>query len=307
MSEKWQTFTLLWLSRLSKYTLVDVFAVIGVLVGVQLQLNLGGVKVITRAEPRFGIISFFLATLWEFFQIELIKVMYERMLQHQQQDGGGAGRGERLFFDRLYIPVLMLLATIALYVVGAVSEFIYIESSNGSGGMCLKSYNLVTVGNALVNELNLSGNKALGQTWFLYLVYVLLILAFPVLTHVMQIVFIAARSQSKTLKRLIKWASAISCFASVEVLLIGTFAVESKFEEFIKSIAGAENSDLIDIKSGLGVGFYILIPYCFVASFLQMSLLVRRDEPASSASVGSPKGGEGSGQGTPIEDDIETP
>jgi hypothetical protein len=136
---------------------------------------------------------------------------------------------------------------------------------------------------------------------------VLLILAFPVLTHVMQIVFIAARSQSKTLKRLIKWTSAISCFASVEVLLIGTFAVESKFEEFIKSIAGAENSDLIDIKSGLGVGFYILIPYCFVASFLQMSLLVRRDEPASSASVGSPKGGEGSGQGTPIEDDIETP
>ena len=97
----------------------------------------------------------------------------KRMLQHQQQDGGGAEGGERLFFDRLYIPVLMLLATIALFVVGAVSEFIYIESSNGSGGMCLKSYNLVTVGNALVNELNLSGNKALGQTWFLYLVYVL--------------------------------------------------------------------------------------------------------------------------------------
>lgn len=314
MSEKWQTFTLLWLSRLSKYTLVDVFAVIGVLVGVQLQLNLGGVEVITRAEPRFGIISFFLATLWEFFQIELIKVMYERMLQHQQQqDGGsdGGAGGERLFFARLNIPVLMLLATIALYVVGAVSEFIYIESSNGSGGMCLKSYNLVTVGNALVNELNLSGNGALGQTWFLYLVYVLLILAFPVLTHVIQIVFIAARFQSKTLKTLIKWASAISCIASVEVLLIGTFAVESKFEEFIKSIAGAENSDLIDIKSGLGVGFYILIPYCFVASFLQMSLLVRRDDPnVDSASVGSLKGGEvgnGKGQGTPIEDDIETP
>ena len=35
-------------------TLVDVFAVIGVLVGVQLQLNLGGMEIITRAEPRFG-------------------------------------------------------------------------------------------------------------------------------------------------------------------------------------------------------------------------------------------------------------
>ena len=59
-----QTSTLLWLSRLSKYTLVDVFAVIGVLVGVQLQLNVGGTEAVTRAEPRFGIIAFFVATVW---------------------------------------------------------------------------------------------------------------------------------------------------------------------------------------------------------------------------------------------------
>ena len=39
-----QTATLMWLSRLSKYTLVDVFAVIGVLVGVQLRLDVGGGK-----------------------------------------------------------------------------------------------------------------------------------------------------------------------------------------------------------------------------------------------------------------------
>ena len=289
MNVKVQTSILLWLSRLSKYTLVDVFAVIGVIVGVQLQLDLGGMEVITRAEPRFGIIAFFLATLWEFVQIELIKVMHERKVFGGEADSQEGG--ERLFFARLWIPVLMLLATIALYVVGAISEFIYIESSNGSGGMCLKSYNLVSVGNALVNELSMTGNIFPGQTWFLYLVYVLLILAFPVLTHMMQIVFIIARSQSKTLKKLIKWASAISCFASVEILLIGTFAVESKFEEFIKSVAGDENSDLINIKSGLGNGFYILIPYCFVASFLQMSLLVKRDIPAV-PSVDSPKEGE---------------
>ena len=72
-TEKTQSSTLLWLSRLSKYTLVDVFAVIGVLVGVQLQLNVGGTEAVTRAEPRFGIIAFFLATVWEFLQIELSK------------------------------------------------------------------------------------------------------------------------------------------------------------------------------------------------------------------------------------------
>ncbi len=301
MTIEMQTSILLWLSRLSKYTLVDVFAVIGVLVGVQLQLNLGGVEVITRAEPRFGIIAFFLATLWEFIQIELIKFMHERKVFGEEEENSQRG-GERLFFARLWIPVLMLLATISLYVVGAMSEFIYIESSNGSGGICLKSYNLVTVGNALVNELSLTGNMSPGQTWFLYLVYVLLILAFPVLTHTMQIAFLVARSKSETLKKLIKWASAISCFASVEVLLIGVFAVESKFEEFIKSIAGDENTDLIDIKSGLGSGFYILIPYCFVASFLQMSLLVRRDVVTG---IGTPTEAEGLNIGVGS-DDVDT-
>ncbi len=291
MTIKIQTSILLWLSRLSKYTLVDVFAVIGVIVGVQLQLNLGGMEVITRAEPRFGIIAFFLATLWEFIQIELIKVMHERMVFGGEEADSQHEGGERLFFARLWIPVLMLLATIALFVVGAISEFIYIESSNGSGGMCLKSYNLVSVGNALVNELSMTGNISPGQTWFLYLVYVILILAFPVLTHTIQIVVIIARFRSKTLKKFIKWASAISCFASVEVLLIGTFAIESKFEQFIKSIAGDENTDLIDIKSGLGNGFYILIPYCFVASFLQMSLLVKRDIPGAPL-VDTPKVGD---------------
>ena len=314
MTIKMQTSILLWLSRLSKYTLVDVFAVIGVIVGVQLQLNLGGMEIITRAEPRFGIIAFFLATLWEFIQIELIKFMHERKVFGEEEENSRMG-GERLFFARLWIPVLMLLATILLYVVGAMSEFIYIESSNGSGGICLKSYNLVSVGNALVNELSLTGNISPGQTWFLYLVYVLLILTFPVLTHTMQIVFLVARFQSKTLKKLIKWASAISCFASVEVLLIGVFAIESKFEEFIKSIAGDENTDLIDIKSGLGSGFYILIPYCFVGSLLQMSLLVRHvaAEPAVVSSREADING-GNGIGTPTEvlnivvgsDDIDT-
>jgi hypothetical protein len=67
MSRKRQSDIILWLCRLSKFTLVDVFAVVGVLVGVQLQLNVGGTDAVIRAEPRFGIIVsvsslFFLVT-----------------------------------------------------------------------------------------------------------------------------------------------------------------------------------------------------------------------------------------------------
>ena len=73
-----QSSILLWLSRLSKYTLVDVFAVIGILVGVQITLNIGSISFVSRAEPRFAIIAFFLATAWEFVQIEIIKIIHER-------------------------------------------------------------------------------------------------------------------------------------------------------------------------------------------------------------------------------------
>ena len=145
-------------------------------------------------------------------------------------------------------------------------ELVYIKSeSNG----CIKSYNLVSLGNALVNDLSLTDNEASGMTWFLYIVYIILVLALPILAHLLQLFYIAGGGTSKTL---IKYISAISCFASVEVLLIGTLGIESKFEEFISSIAGDENVGFIDLKSGLGSGFFILIAYCVVAAFLQFKM-----------------------------------
>mmetsp|Transcript_21012 Transcript_21012/g.50674 ORF Transcript_21012/g.50674 Transcript_21012/m.50674 type:complete len:681 (+) Transcript_21012:41-2083(+) len=272
-----QTSMLLWLSRLSKYTLVDVFAVIGVLVGVQLQLNVGGTEAVTRAEPRFGIIAFFLATVWEFLQIELIKAMHERKVLGENRF---EKTEDRLIFSRLWIPALILVASLGLYVSGAISEIVYFASADigSDAGACMKSYNLVTLGNALINDMSMTGNSAQAQTWILYLSYVVLNLAFPVLTHSLQICFLFGRFRSKRLRRLIEWTSAIWCFACIEVLLIGIFAVEYKFPNLIMKIAGDTNASFLDIDSKLGTGFYILIAYSVVAGFLQFSLRVRHDE-----------------------------
>jgi len=279
MSKKRQSEIILWLSRLSKYTLVDVFAVIGVLVGVQLQLNVGGTDAVIRAEPRFGIIAFFVATLWEFLQIELIKVMYEKKVvggenTNDESDGGG-----RLLFKQLWIPIFIYIASLALYISGAVTELMFFENSDiGSPGVCLRSFNLATLGNALVSPSSLTDNSAAGQTWILFLVYVILVLAFPVLTHILQVIFLLGWSRSMKLKRMIKWTSAIWCFACIEVLLIGVFAVEFKFPQLVGKLAGDTNAGFLDVKSGLGIGFYILIAYSVVAGFLQWSLIVRYDK-----------------------------
>ncbi|KAL7531332.1 LOW QUALITY PROTEIN: hypothetical protein ACHAXR_004925 [Thalassiosira sp. AJA248-18] len=225
------------------------------------------------AEPRFGIICFFLATVWEFLQIELIKAMHEKkvLAGHKSQDGE-----ERLLFPRLWIPVLNLVAAIGLYIAGNIGELIYISSTDfGSEGTCVKSYNLAQLGNALINKISMTSNSAAGQTWFLYLVYVVLVLALPILAHIMQILFIIGRVQSMKLKAVIQWAEAVWCFACIEVLVIGIFAVEFKFEQFIVGVAGSENEDFLDIQSGLGNGFYILVAYSVVACFLQFSLGIR--------------------------------
>lgn len=152
--------------------------------------------------------------------------MYERKLLSGNRDEAGE---ERLLFSKLWFPVVILVASIGLYILGATTELVYFASSDDGGvSFCKKSYNLVTLGNALVNELSMTSNSTPGQTWILYLSYVILNLAFPVLTHLLQFGFIVGWFKSKKLKRLIEWTLAIWCFACIEVLLIGIFAVEYK-------------------------------------------------------------------------------
>ena len=268
-----QSATLLWLSRLSKYTLVDVFAVVGILVGVQLQLNVGGTEAVTRAEPRFGIIAFFLATVWEYLQIELVKGMYERKFAPPESGGGQA----RLHFPRLWTPAVILLASVALYIAGAMTELVYFQSTELQS-VCRRSYNLLTLGNALTNDVSMTSNSAAGMSWILYLSYVVLNLAFPIVVHLMQAVFIVGWSRSKRLAKLIEYTLAVWCFACIEVLLIGIFAVEYKFPNLVNKIAGESNSAFLEIDSDLGIGFYLLIAYSVVAGFLQYTLRIRHEE-----------------------------
>mmetsp|Transcript_10976 Transcript_10976/g.19164 ORF Transcript_10976/g.19164 Transcript_10976/m.19164 type:complete len:243 (-) Transcript_10976:118-846(-) len=226
--------------------------------------------------------------------------MHERTLRKEEENNGNNNSGERsavadgeeeegdtndddrLYFSKLWIPVLILAMSLGLYISGAMMELVFFSSSD-SAGYCKRSYNLVTLGNSLINELSMTDNSAPGQTWILYLSYVILNLAFPVITHLCQICFMVGWFRSKKLKKLIEWTLAIWCFACIEVLLIGIFAVEYKFPNLIMKIAGDTNAGFLDINSDLGSGFYILIAYAVVAGFLQFSLRVRRNNKKSAA------------------------
>ena len=53
-------------------------------------------------------------------------------------------------------------------------------------------------------------------------------------------------------------------------------------------IAGDTNAGFLDIDSGLGVGFYILIAYSIVAGFLQFSLRIRQNDESTKTSSQEP-------------------
>ena len=306
-SRKVQTKTLLWLSRLSKYTLVDVFAVICILVAIQLQLDFGGVEAIVRAEARFSIIAFFLATLWEFLEIEVIKHQYESKVlgvghsnsstdnQGDVEEAREAKNTEKEHFDeplpvkRIWIPIVLVVLSIGLYISGAVLDLVTFKSAD-TASVCVKNYNLVTLGNALIGYEGLAANMTPGQSWFLYLCWVFLLLILPITTHVLQLIVLANRTIAKGFlgpkeKFVRTWTSNIWCFATIEVLMISVFSIEFRFPDFISRIAG-DGAALLRIDSDLNAGFAILVVYSVVAGFAQYTLRVcppgigyRKDEP----------------------------
>ena len=59
-----------------------------------------------------------------------------------------------------------------------------------------------------------------------------------------------------------------------------------QFPNLIMKIAGDSNAGFLDVNSGLGSGFYILIAYSVIAGFLQFSLRVRNGNSGQSSSQG---------------------
>ena len=122
------------------------------------------------------------------------------------------------------------MVSIGLFVAGAATEVVSFTSKDTSGS-CIRSYNLVTFVQALLSDINLS--SAVAQTYTLYVSYIILIFAFPILTHLLQVDFIfhlkkSNKSSSKVIRQINDVTLLIWYFVSIEPLLIGIFAVEFK-------------------------------------------------------------------------------
>jgi hypothetical protein len=106
MKETRRSSLLLWLRRLGKYTLIDIYVsecedvlrrnplycltlcfqvVIILIVGVMLEITVADATIIVRGEPRLALIGFLFATLWEFVHIEWMTHCHQKKLNYSQE------------------------------------------------------------------------------------------------------------------------------------------------------------------------------------------------------------------------------
>lgn len=206
----------------------------------------GGVPVIIKGEPRFAIIAFLLATLWEFVHIEWMTHCHHKNLSHAEEaEKNGVQQGDVLDSLRFRTSCcgsvhnsvacrgpgclragmwLLLCLSIGLFLTGATFENIRFTSFlAGESEGCVRSYSLYTLGMELVSDFSLQSNGAKPYVWILFLAYMILLAVLPLFVHMVQ-VLVCILSVNE--KKLCQAADMCWTFASVDVFLVGLYLVQ---------------------------------------------------------------------------------
>ena len=288
---------ILWLKRLGKWSFVDVYIILLILIGLTLQISLnnGTVPLILKGEPRPAIIAFLFATIWSFIHLEVINEFHMHQLQQQwgtlsfdtarpppQQcridtsiDNDNSkeiistptstivnpvGSLQQLpttttnVFDAIRIypwrnatttPILkfrnaivgrlillvLYVSTVVMLLMGSIYDIIHFTSYISDADPtttepgCIHAYNIYTLGTVMVSNFFLYDNSALPGVYILFISYVLFVVVAHLLVHGIHITILIFHNipQQALFCRI---ADICWTYASVEVLLLGIFAVQ---------------------------------------------------------------------------------
>jgi hypothetical protein len=287
LTEKQRTWILKWLHRLGKYTLIDIYIVILLCVGVLIEMTVAdGVPVLVKGEPRSAIVAFLVATLWEFVHFEWMTKLHEKHMhrglgQRQEmtgpllsalrfkhsRDSDHEGKVFKFSMGLKLFALILLVTTFSLFLVGSSVELVRFTSVRPEEpGGCTRSYNLYTAATEMVSPFMLHGSKHKLGIWIMYISYLFLCAVCNLIVHCIQVLVLVFDVKNSTMCR---FANQAWAFASVDVLIIGVYCIEFKFEKMIGAMAGNKGSQFFGIDSAKGPGFYILIAYSVLSAFLQ--------------------------------------
>lgn len=218
------------------------------MVGVQVQMVVAGdVPLIIRAKPRGAIISFLVATIHEFIQIEWMTHCHQKKLSDRETTKANErGEDENMLgamrfqsswnssqppplacknplFQRACL-CLLLAATIGTLLAGSLLENIRFTATVGEEPEgCVRSYNLFSLGTTLTSDFFLDNSEAVAGVWTLFISYVILASVLPIFVHLVHISVCLFNIDSKFLCQA---ADICATFASIEVVILGLFTVQ---------------------------------------------------------------------------------
>jgi hypothetical protein len=221
------------------------------IVGVLLELNLNGVPVVARGEPRPAILAFLLATLWLVVHIEWMVWSHQRTMEKSSSavatanvgapcSGNLSGairfrdrdRATTTYADQQFRhPILLrrllaglLLISFALFAAGSTLDLVRFQTTlAGDEAGCVRSINLFTFPNIAVSDLVLDRNKSVYGIWTLVVSFLVFVLAIPWFVHVVHALAFWVGFKSRVLFRV---ADAGWTFSCVEVFLIALYVIE---------------------------------------------------------------------------------
>lgn len=281
LTDRQRTNGLMLLRRLGKYTLVDIWAIILLVIGVQLRLDILGIQIMTKGEPRPGIIAFLVATLWEFFALEWMVGCHQKVSHCKVSH---KAYGESLLVQKSYTQLsgywtckpqvaygllwVLWLTSVGLFVWGGmepVAIFTTSLSFDPPESGCNRVYNIFQLGSALIDEFLLHDNQSLAEVWILFAAYQTSVAMVPLFVHLVQFLSLIYKP-NKTLCML---ADIVWTFCGLEVVLLAFFVIETKFNTLVADLSGPTGAAVFSIDSNVDKGFYLLIGYALVAGILQ--------------------------------------
>ena len=211
MTSSQRSSLLQWLTRLAKWSLVDVFVIVIICTGVKIDQTIpGGFRFVLVGEPRVGFITFCLAALWDLSQGEWMRSKHFEAMHHQEGKSGNISQshipvpietGRSCLLDQanfrdetrrcsswgkaLYILIVVAQIAFIGAVIGGICIIFRVggfpESSTGQDTF---AYTAITIATALLDSfgtISPGGTTAFVGSIFMVAVYLGMCIVLPLL------------------------------------------------------------------------------------------------------------------------------
>jgi len=288
------------LTRFAKWSLVDVFAIVIIVAGVDIDKSLpNGSRIIVVAEARIAIVTFCIAAIWDLLQGEYMRWKQLQLLEANQkmedekrdskiiqQALSDAVRFQDRRFSlpgKLSFGFMMLIQIgFAFTAVAAICiSFAITGLVSSLGGPNLREFSQGSLASYLFSEEAVDHAKHPAQQSFLALVYILMAGVIPLMEYVgILIVTFVPLSRigigTRGFQTFCNWIDIGGGFASLDVFVLAFGTVIAEWGRFIDKAIGTQAEGLCGLSNCLGmdaeleVGFYFAVVAAIMGWILEL-------------------------------------